>query len=181
MNRNLPFGCAEGVGGVYGILAIKAAYTTKNFQKPENEIMRKGFTLIELLVVVLIMGILASVAMPQYFKSVEKSRAAEGIAALTAAGSAYQRLIMKGGYIATASFFQELDIDITNMNYFTMSPALFTSNPNVNSNATFQVKRKISAGGGLGEYWIRLTVSPNGRRTWSCGPTSAGCNSFLPK
>ena len=58
---------------------------------------RCGFTLIELLVVVLIIGILASIAIPQYQKAVYKSRAATALAMLKSVASAQEVYYMANG------------------------------------------------------------------------------------
>ena len=59
--------------------------------------MKKAFTLIELLVVVLIIGILAAIALPQYEKAVEKSRISEAKLVLSALRQNYQMCSLEYG------------------------------------------------------------------------------------
>lgn len=68
-----------------------------------------GFTLIELLVVVLIIGILASVALPQYQRAVEKARMTEAITAVESIARANDLYFLANGEYTRD--INDLDID----------------------------------------------------------------------
>ena len=85
---------------------------------------KPGFTLIELLVVVLIIGILASIALPQYFKVVERARVSEAISVFGGLKSAQSRANAKNGSYAIT--WDNLDMNPT---------AYATGNPCTTGNA----------------------------------------------
>ena len=71
---------------------------------------KQAFTLIELLVVVLIIGILAAVALPQYQKVVEKSKSAQALTMLKSVYQAADAYYMSNGEWPAS--FDELSVDI---------------------------------------------------------------------
>ena len=74
--------------------------------------LHNGFTLIELLVVVLIIGILAAVAVPQYQKAVWKSRAAQLMTAASTVGRDAMAYNMATGEVPTEFAQLSLDYDL---------------------------------------------------------------------
>ena len=85
---------------------------------------KKAFTLIELLVVVLIIGILAAVALPQYQKAVKKARGREVIVTIKALDTALAAYALEHGEICDAGDLGHchqaaMDISIPRTTYFT--------------------------------------------------------------
>ena len=128
--------------------------------------MNKGFTLIELLVVVLIIGILASIALPQYSKAVERSRMAEAVQVLGDLGTAQSVYYMEHGIFAQ-------DLDTLNA-----QGDIFVPNPTAQGRWRLNMERTANGGtqtmardGGMytGSS-LRLTVGFSGNITKDCIP-----------
>jgi type IV pilus assembly protein PilA len=98
--------------------------------------VRKGFTLVELAVVIVIIGVLAAFGVPRFLKSVERTKASEAFAYLSAVRSAQERYIAKEGIYAD---------DVTKLDITQAAPKNF-NNPStiISSNSAGGPKWKLT-------------------------------------
>jgi prepilin-type N-terminal cleavage/methylation domain-containing protein len=87
---------------------------------------RSGFTLVELAVVIVIIGVLAAFGVPRFLKSVERSKAAEAFAYLSAVRAAQERYQARQG--TYAADLTNLDIELSTPKYFTVGAITATEN-----------------------------------------------------
>src|SRR3989338_4177670 len=75
---------------------------------------KSGFTLLEIIIVIIIVGVLASLALPKFFSTVEYSRSTEALNTLGVIRSSIERCALMAGNDYTNCDFNVLDIEDPN-------------------------------------------------------------------
>lgn len=80
---------------------------------------KSGFSLVELTIVVVILGVLATFAVPRFMSSVEKTKASESFTYLAQIEGAQARYNAENGRYANST--RDLDIELDRPEFFTVS------------------------------------------------------------
>jgi len=138
---------------------------------------KKGFTLLEVLIVVIIIGVLASIALPQYTATIEKSKSAEAATNVGSLRTALDRYWYQNGATTTTTI-SDLDIDDPNGVVNRLYNYAITANTSTATTRAYTIKAtRLKAGVEDANTWVQWTQTDNntGKLTRSAnlgGPTS---------
>lgn len=119
--------------------------------------LKKGFTLLEVLIVVIIIGILAAIAMPQYVSTIEKARSGEAVANIGSVRTAVDRYWYQNGSITTDP--DDLDIDNPNLITNKLYTYTITDDGTTASTRAYTINAARTAGGN--SYWVKWVQTNN--------------------
>ena len=134
--------------------------------------MQKGFTLIELLVVVLIIGILAAVALPQYQRAVEKARVAEAYVALNAISKAQEVYFAANGTYTPNLNDLDIDYPLEDVLYNGSVPAkgnkywVFTASNSVGIQSYVAIAQRRNNAGAGAVYAVGIGLTTGKKQCW---------------